>query len=169
MAAKRVINLQSEHLLLLGLKWKRETLSSIKHKEHHYFPTLLIGYWTANLGGHGSFKSISTASLDIEFFSCEDAALQVLMSVCVSVCGQLVILPIPRLPRVTQGCPGLPKVSIGCTRLPEVAQGCTRLPKVTYGLKECHDLACCIPCTMILPTLSIYKIFGHLVRAINIK
>ena len=44
-------------------------------------------------------------------FSCEDAALQVLMSVRLSVCGQFVILPIPRFPKVSKGYPRLPKVA----------------------------------------------------------
>ena len=45
MGAKKVINLQSEHLLLLGLKWKREAPSGIKMKTKtqllESFPTII--------------------------------------------------------------------------------------------------------------------------------
>ncbi len=70
------------------------------------------------------------------FFSCEDAAQQVLMSVCVSVCPWSI--GHSANPKVPEGYQGLPK---GCPRLP-------KLPKVTQALHavpraemQFHDLA----------------------------
>ena len=45
-------------------------------------------------------------------YNSENAALQVLMSVRLSVRGQLVILPIPRFPKVTKGYPRISKVNV---------------------------------------------------------
>ena len=72
-------------------------------------------------------------------FSCEDAAQQVLMSVCPSVRGQVVILPMPRFPKVAKG---YPRVAQGYRRLPKVTQGYLRLLKVGQGSTALHELAC---------------------------
>ena len=61
-------------------------------------------------------------------FSCEDAAQQVLMSVCPSVCVCVCLWSIGHSAnfKVLKGYQGLPK---GCPRLPKVTQGCPRLLK----------------------------------------
>ena len=76
---------------------------------------------------------------DKDIFSCKDAALQVLMSVC----GQFEIWPhfkvlqgYTRLHKVTQGYTRLHKVTQGYTRLHKVTQGYTRLLKITQGAQR---------------------------------
>ena len=62
-------------------------------------------------------------------FSCKDAALQVLMFVPLSVCGQLEILPSLRLPRVDQVFQGYPRLLKGFVKLTNFLLRFPKVPK----------------------------------------
>ena len=89
---------------------------------------------------HVPRASFSLCQMNQIIFSCEDAALQVLMSVCLSVCPcdpcwnstfYSYLQGYPKLPIVTQGYPKLPIVTHGYQNLPKVSQGYPWLPKIT--------------------------------------
>ena len=100
--------------------WELEMFSSDRRSYYNGYEPCLIPY-QLHIDSH-------QAHLQAQIFSCEDAAHQALMSVCLSVfvCPMLkfyLFTAIYNISKVTKGYPWLPKVT----------QGYSRCPKVTFG------------------------------------